>query len=42
MPPFMDGQSSSAPSFAAEPTRNLLIVHTPPFQGLADWLEVNP
>ena len=38
MPPFMDGQSSPAASFTAEPTRNLLIVHTPPFQGLADWL----
>jgi hypothetical protein len=34
----MDGQSSPAASFTAEPTRNLLIVHTPPFQGLADWL----
>ncbi len=29
-----------AASFAAEPTRNLLIVHTPPYQGLSDWLEV--
>jgi hypothetical protein len=40
MPSFMDGQSSPAASFTAEPTRNLLIVHTPPFQGLSDWLEV--
>ena len=29
-----------AASSAAEPTRNLLIVHTPPYQGLSDWLEV--
>jgi hypothetical protein len=40
MPSFMDGQSSPAASFTAAPTRNLLIVHTPPFQGLSDWLEV--
>jgi hypothetical protein len=29
-----------AASSAAEPTRNLLIVHTPPYQGLSDWQEV--
>ena len=40
MPSFMDGQPSPAASFTAEPTRNLLIVHTPPYQGLSDWLEV--
>ena len=44
MPLFMDQQSSaignSGASLTAEPTRNLLIVHTPPYQGLSDWQEV--
>jgi hypothetical protein len=38
--PWSGGMSAHAASVAAEPTRNLLIVHTPPFQALSDWLEV--
>src|SRR5262245_2186854 len=44
MPLFMDEQSTAvggpAASLVAGPTRNLLIVHTPPYQDLSDWLEV--
>jgi hypothetical protein len=42
MPVFMESTAIGDPasSSAAGPTRNLVIVHTPPFQGLPDWLEV--
>jgi hypothetical protein len=36
----MPGTSSETGSRAAGPSRNLLIVHTPPYQALSDWLEV--
>jgi hypothetical protein len=32
--------SSETTKTADHPTRNLLIVHTPPYQALSDWLEV--